>query len=95
MAGIEDQFDPENLNESVEELINAWRTEIHSPELLSFKTDLIDEMKSLLQAQQVRILFYSLKIDVYFNFRKLLIQLLEMNRKKITNISQQLYIKWI
>ena len=34
-------------------LISAWRTEVHSPEILTYQEDLVDEMKTLLKNQQV------------------------------------------
>ena len=41
------------VNESVEVLMNAWRTEMNAPEILPYKEELVKEMKSLLSAQEV------------------------------------------
>ena len=34
-------------------LTDAWRTEVHAPELLPYKTDLVEQIKEILQAQTV------------------------------------------
>ena len=41
------------VNDSVEVLMNAWRTEMNAPEILPYKEELVKEMKSLLSAQEV------------------------------------------
>lgn len=41
------------VNESVEVLLNAWRTEMNAPEILPYRDELVKEMKSLLSAQEV------------------------------------------
>ena len=36
------------VNESVEVLMNAWRTEMNAPEILPYKEELVKEMKSFI-----------------------------------------------
>lgn len=42
------------VNDSIEKLSNAWRTEVNAPEILPFKHELVDEMQQLLKNQVVR-----------------------------------------
>jgi hypothetical protein len=41
------------INDSIEKLSDAWRTEVNAPEILPFKQELVDEMQQLLKNQEV------------------------------------------
>jgi hypothetical protein len=41
------------INESIQQLADAWRTEVNAPEILPYKKELIAEMQELLKNQEV------------------------------------------
>ena len=41
------------INDSVERLYTAWRTEVNAPEILPFKEELVEEMQQVLKNQEV------------------------------------------
>ena len=41
------------INDSVEKLYTAWRTEVNAPEILPFKQELVEEMQQVLKNQEV------------------------------------------
>jgi hypothetical protein len=47
------QDDTSALNESIDMLSNAWRTELNAPEILPYKDDLVEEIQLLLNNQEV------------------------------------------
>ena len=52
------------LNDSIQTLINQWRNEVHSPEILPYKNDLLDDVMAMLKSQIVRnfdLLYYPLQ----------------------------------
>lgn len=55
------QDDTSALNESIDILSNAWRTELNAPEILPYKEDLVEEIQLLLNNQEV-----SSDFDYYF-----------------------------
>ena len=55
------------INDSISSLINQWRNEIHSPEILSYKNDLMDEVMTSLTAQIVRLNYFLFStLEYYF-----------------------------
>lgn len=52
------QDDTSALNESIDMLSNAWRTELNAPEILPYKEDLVEEIQLLLNNQEVSSDFY-------------------------------------
>ena len=45
------------VNSSVTNLLNLWRTETNSPEILQYDHELVNSIKDLLRDQQVRYWF--------------------------------------
>ena len=41
------------INPAIQQLVFAWRNEVHCPEILNYKHDLMDDMLSTLQTQTV------------------------------------------
>jgi hypothetical protein len=56
MDSQDNDFDSRNINELVVELSDAWRSENYCPEILPFRQELVDEMKTSLQQQQVSLI---------------------------------------
>lgn len=50
--------DYSNINDKVSNLIDWWRTEAHCPDVLPYQHELIDELKQLLESQQVSYSFH-------------------------------------
>jgi hypothetical protein len=42
-----------HVENDILELMNAWRTEVHAPEILKYREDLIMDIKELLDNQKV------------------------------------------
>ena len=42
------------INPRIEELLNAWRTELNAPEILPYNDDLVDYIKDMLNNVEVR-----------------------------------------
>lgn len=61
---IESNFE---LNDEIVLLQSLWRTEFHSPEILPYQDELVENVKSLLDNQQV---CYNYLIFIWFSFLK-------------------------
>jgi len=55
-AGAAKQSNSPVLNDSISKLTDNWRNEVHAPEILPYRTDLLDEVIQFLKEQIVRIL---------------------------------------
>jgi hypothetical protein len=64
-----EQDDTSAINESIDMLSNAWRTELNAPEILPYKEDLVDEFQLLLNNQEVLLLQ---ECNQFIRFRLLL-----------------------
>ena len=42
------------INPRIEELLNAWRTELNAPEILPYNDELVDYIKDMLNNVEVR-----------------------------------------
>ena len=51
------------VNDSIEKLFYAWRTEVNAPDILPFKQELVDEMQELLKNQEVWHRYAAIKPD--------------------------------
>ena len=49
----EDEAGGAVVNDSIEKLFYAWRTEVNAPDILPFKQELVEEMQELLKNQEV------------------------------------------
>jgi hypothetical protein len=53
MSLFEDDDGAARVNDSIQKLSDAWRTELSAPEILPYKDDLVEEMKEILKNQEV------------------------------------------
>ena len=60
------------VNEEVQSLIEAWMTEVHAPDILPFKEELIQNLTTAVKKQQVYFRLFSrhIKFDIQFPLHK-------------------------
>lgn len=64
-SSTQEEHEPIQLNDNILLLQSIWRSEYHAPEILPYQEDLIEQIKSQLESQQVDHMFFASYIKLY------------------------------